>query len=255
MFSDRHHPLISSNGTSIYFQGPGLETGIQPAVLYFALSAHMSLFVDPFNQPVLHLSHQGIRVFSWDLPFHEADQDPNEALLKWGREFSKRPSFISDFISLCQENIHFLIQQGLVNIHSLAVAGLSRGGFIATHLAARDPRIKTVVGFAPLTHPQPFQETKSHSEFLASISLAALVNHLVHTHLLFFIGNRDMRVGTDACYHFIRALTEAAFAQGVRSPKVELIIYPSIGHKGHGTPSVIFHQGADWIKQQLCTLP
>lgn len=247
-------PLHPPHGSSIYYQGPDLQAGLKPAVLFFALSAHMSLLEEPFNQPVVYLSQQGIRVFSWDLPFHGAHQDPHEAIRLWANEFIHRPSFISDFIDLCQRNIDYLIEQELIDPHQLAVAGLSRGGFVATHLAAQDPRIKTVLGFAPLTHPKPLDELKLFPELsFDKIALTSLVNRLIHTKLRFYIGNHDMRVGTDACYSFIRTLTETAFNQGIRSPTVELIIYPSVGHKGHGTPPHIFHEGAEWIQRQLIT--
>jgi predicted esterase len=245
-------PLLPKHGSPIYYQGPDLQQGILPAVLFFALSAQMSLFEDPFNQPVLRLSQQGIRVFSWDLPFHGLNLDPHDAMRQWAHEFIHNPSFIFDFLDLCQRNIDYLIAEGFIPPQNLAVAGLSRGGFIATHLAARDPRFKFILGFAPLTQPKPLEELKSFPKnSFESISLLSLVDHLVHTHLRFYIGNHDMRVSTDACYQFIHHLTEAAVNHGIRSPAVELIIYPSIGHKGHGTPPSIFHDGADWIKKSF----
>jgi hypothetical protein len=38
-----------------------------------------------------------------------------------------------------------------------------------------------------------------------------------------------------------------------RVAQVELLIYPSIGQMGHGTPPEIFKQGADWIASHLKT--
>lgn len=246
------HPLLPKHGSPIFYQGPDLQLGPLPAVLFFALSAQMSLFENPFNQPVLHLIRQGIRVFSWDLPFHGPGLDPHDAMRKWAHEFVYNPSFISDFLELCRHHINYLIEEGLVDPLHLGVAGLSRGGFVATHLAASDSRLKTVLGFAPLTQPKPLEELQSFPELsFDQISLTAIAEKLIHTRLRFYIGNHDQRVGTDACFHFIHHLTEVAFNHGIRSPAVELMIYPSIGHKGHGTPPHIFHEGADWIKQQL----
>lgn len=243
-----HDPLTPPHGSAIYYQGPGFEAGALPAVLFFALSGQMSLFQDPFNQPVLRWIQQGIRVFSWDLPFHGPTQDPHEAMQQWASEFLYNPSFISNFLDLCQLHIQYLIDRGLVDPQQLAVAGLSRGGFIATHLAARDPRLKAILGFAPLTHPQPLEELKGSDETVFHrISLLKIADHLIHRPLRFYIGNRDQRVGTDACYQFIHHLTETAFNGGIRSPLAELIIYPSVGHKGHGTPPSIFQDGADWM--------
>jgi esterase FrsA len=247
-------PLLPKHGSSIYYKGPDLQLGPLPAVLFFALSAQMSLFEDPFNQAVLQLSQQGVRVFSWDLPFHGPGLDPHDAIRHWAHEFVYRPSFIFDFLELCQHNINYLIDEGFIDPQRLGVAGLSRGGFIAAHLAARDSRLKTVLGFAPLTQPKPLEELKSFPELsFDQISLTSIAEKLIHTRLRFYIGNHDMRVGTDACFHFIHHLTEVAFNHGIRSPTIELMIYPSIGHKGHGTPPHIFHDGANWIKQQLIT--
>lgn len=245
------NPLLPPHGSPIYYLGPDLQHKNLPAVIFFALSAQMSLYEDPFNQAVLRLSDQGIRVFSWDLPFHGAGLDPHDAMRQWAHEFVHRPSFVSDFLDLCQRNIDFLINENLIDSQHIGVAGLSRGGFIATHLAARDSRLKTVLGFAPLTSPQPLEELQSFEKSFDEISLTTVIDQLIHTRLRFYIGNHDTRVGTTSCYHFIHELTEAAFNQGIRSPSVELIIYPSIGYKGHGTPPTIFHNGADWIKQQL----
>ena len=82
-------------------------------------------------------------------------------------------------------------------------------------------------------------------------ALIHLVEQLVGKNLFFFIGNRDKRVGTRECYQFIEALTEASYAHGLRSPPVQLKIYPSIGHKGHGTPPEIFRAGSTWLANIL----
>lgn len=249
-----HNPLLPQHHSPIYYQGPDLQYGPLPTVIFFALSARISLFEHPFNQPVLRLSQQGVRVFSWDLPFHGPEIDPDHAIRQWAWGFVHQPSFISDFLDLCQHHINYLITEGLINFQHLGVAGLSRGGFLATHLAARDSRLKTVLGFAPLIQPQSLEELKTFPESsFDRFSLTAVVDQLIHTRLRFHIGNHDMRVGTDICYQFIHQLTKAAFNQGIRSPGVELIIYPSIGYQGHGTPPLIFSDGADWIKRQLTT--
>lgn len=245
-------PLYPPYGKPIYFQGPDINSGARPAVIYFALSAEMSLFQDPFNQPVLRLAENDVRVFSWDLPFHEIGKDPREAIQQWIDAFINDPSFVSEFLHQSKTQIDFLIQKKLVIPEKIAIAGLSRGAFLASHLAAHDPRITSILGFAPLTNPQAIEELNTYgSNFFDKIALNSLSERLIHKRLRFYIGNRDVRVGTDTCYFFIRHLTETAFNHGIRSPSVELMIYPSIGHKGHGTPPAIFNDGADWIKEQL----
>jgi len=68
--------------------------------------------------------------------------------------------------------------------------------------------------------------------------------------LLYLIGNYDTRVGTEKCFQTIQELTEASIEAGIRTPPVELIIGPSIGHKGHGTPPERFKAGIDWLRRQ-----
>ena len=109
-----------------------------------------------------------------------------------------------------------------------------------------------MLGFAPLTHPRPLAEFQNdYSAHFENSALTSLVDHLTDKHLRFYIGNHDQRVGTDSCYQFIHHLTEKCVEKGIRSPPTELIIYPSIGHKGHGTPPHIFQSGAEWLAQRL----
>jgi esterase FrsA len=245
-------PLTTSNGTLISFHGAPLETGPQPTVIYFALSAHSTLFQDPYDQPVLKWVNAGCRVFSWDLPFHDERNTPQEAISLWAEHFAKKSPFIDEFITRSLENIDDLIHQGFIDPAHLGVAGLSRGGYIAVKLAARSPAIQSIVGFAPLTNPKPIDEFSRYPDLGENTySLTRLIPSLIGKRLRFYIGNRDVRVSTDACYAFIRALTEASFENGHRSPHVELMLSPSIGHKGHGTPTHIFLDGANWLHHQI----
>lgn len=231
--------IRSSSGNLLYYAGPSLDEGALPAVFYFALTGESSLFQDPFDQPVKKLNAAGFRVFSWDLPFHSAHVSPQESMQKWLDAFSHSSTFLTEFIDFSQTSMTELESLGLIKKNCVGVMGLSRGAFMATHLAAKDPRIKALVGFAPLTEPHP------------SVSLLKICSFLLHTPLSFYIGNNDTRVSTDLCYKFCRQLTNEALTHGVRSPSVELTLYPSIGHRGHGTPPSIFHQGARWLEQRL----
>ena len=124
------------------------------------------------------------------------------------------------------------------------MAGLSRGGFVAALLAAHDTRIQSILGFAPLTQ-------LPSSNHQSTLTLFPYVHLLIQKSLRFYIGNHDERVSTEQCFTFIKTLADHAYEQRIRPPAVELIIYPSIGHKGHGTPLTIFEQGAQWIQSQL----
>ena len=219
-------------GQTVYYIGPELSEGPLPAFFYFSLAGDESLQLEPFNTPVTLLADAPIRIFSLTLPAHGPGFDKHVAVQHW----QEHPDEVEAWLPGAHAVITALIDQGVID--GLAAGGLSRGGFAATHLAALEPRIKAVVGFAPLID-------------LAHLSLPTLVDKLVKTHIRFYVGNRDIAVGTDRVFHFIHALTETAFQTGIRSPHAELYIRPSIGHRGHGTPPDAFVEGAAWIREQL----
>lgn len=238
------------SGLKIFFRGPLLDQGPLPALIYFALSGEESLMLAPYNQPAEDLSLAPIRVFSFSLPFHGPGYDAKHAMEAWAHAFHTHPQFLQEFLLNAHENVLHLIKNGWIDPEKIAVGGLSRGGLIAGHLAAMEPRIKIVLGYAPLTSFKFLSESIKDSE-IASLSLNSIIDNLLDKSLRFYIGNRDTRVDTDACYQFIRKLTERCYEKEHRIAKVELIITQSAGFKGHGTLPPTFRDGADWIKTQL----
>lgn len=238
---------------SIYHSGPPLSEGVLPALFYFALAGDVSLNQEPFNQPVTLLKEQRLRIFSMTLPGHGPGLDNHHALPLWLKQLHAGHNIVNSFVQQCIEAIDFLIQQGYIDERQIAAAGLSRGAFMAAQLGAADDRIKTILGYAPLTRLDTVAEFKTlgHHPLIEELALINNVERLIHKKVHFFIGNRDILVETDACYAFIRALTEAAYTHHHRSPPIELTIYPSIGHKGHGTPPEIFRAGTEWLKEKL----
>lgn len=244
--------LDSPAGLSIYHSGPPLDRGPLPAFFYFALSGSESLDLNPFNQAVTFLDRTKIRVFSFSLPGHEAGGDHKLGMIHWAEGLQQSPSYLEEFLQRAVVNVDYLIAKGWIDPRHIAAGGLSRGGFIATHLAARHPDINTVVGYSPLTALRQLNEfSKLTPHLLHQINLENQIPKLLFKSVRYYIGNRDIRVGTPICFDFIYKLTEAAYHNGLRSPNTELIIYPSIGHKGHGTPPSIFEAGAQWLSSQL----
>lgn len=228
--------------------GPPLDAGPLPAVFYFSLSAHDSLHLDPYNQPAIYLSSPALRIFSVSLPGHDT-MPPTQALRFWADEIHHGRDVIHAFVTEIGTQIHDLIDQNVIDPKKLGAMGLSRGAFIATHVSALVPEIQHILGFAPLTRLSSVQEFQ-HLD-VERWDLTYLADKIYNRNVRFYIGNRDTRVGTESCCQFISALSNTAFENKISSSPIELIIGPSIGHKGHGTSPEIFQQGALWLEKKL----
>jgi len=237
----------------LFHLGPPLDLGPLPAFFYFFVSGPDTLTLDPGNQPVQFLHGKMIRVFSLTLPGHEADLPPDNAMNVWAEDIAKGNETLSSFFDSAIQAVDFAIRERFVDPEKMGIGGLSRGGFAAAHVAARDERFKFLLGFAPLTQLSLLKEFSSLRDhpLVANLGLERLAPALAKRNTRLYIGNRDMRVGTRSCFDFAMALTEAAHEQKIRSPHVECIISPSIGKEGHGTPPEIFRQGAAWMAECL----
>jgi esterase FrsA len=174
-------------------------------------------------------------------------------MARWSAAIQEGQNPLSNFVDAACQAVNWTIEQGLADAEHLGVAGLSRGAYIATHLAAKDPRLRHILGFAPLTDVSYLKEFSQLSEhpLVAEQKLNALIPQLLHHKLRFYIGNRDLRVGTERCFDFVHKLADAAYSARVRSPQAELFITPSIGHRGHGTSPMTFFEGAQWLREEL----
>lgn len=244
--------IPSPTSLEIYHRGPLKEEGTLPALFYFALSGEESLLLSPFNQPVEFLADTPVRCFSFSLPGHGADFKNSEALAYWASEYRNGHDPLALFLTQATENIRFLIQDGWIDSEKIASSGLSRGGLVATLLSVMEPRIKWILGYAPVTHLGHCTEfqTADLADIAEKYSLTKLTKDLMHKTVRYYIGNRDLRVSTDSCYRFIRTLADQSYENNIRSPKAELIISASTGHLGHGTPPHIFQEGIAWLKKQ-----
>jgi esterase FrsA len=146
--------------------------------------------------------------------------------------------------------IEKLIDKGYIVREKVGLMGLSRGGLIASLVATRvDAR--AIAGFAPMTDLCFAKEFDGTEDLAKSYTLENYLDPLCEKAIRYYIGNRDVRVGTDKCFSLVLKLADAAHEKGKRSPPVELIVSPSIGHMGHGTGKETFEAGADWVGKKL----
>lgn len=242
--------LTVAPDVTLYHTGPALDHGPLPSFFYFALSGPDSLQLDPYNQPVQFLQGQMIRIFSMTLPGHENQLPATNAMNLWAEDLSQGKNCVADFLDAAQQAVDFAVREKFAHPEKMAIGGLSRGGFIAAHLAALDPRFRILLGFAPLTRLSKIKEFshQQNHELTDRLDLLHLAEKLSDRHVRLYIGNEDTRVGTNECYEFAMALVRH---KKTRSAPVELFITPSIGQKGHGTSPEIFQEGAKWILKSL----
>lgn len=247
------HEHVTPWGETAWYVGPALDAGPLPLLLYFSLSGRDSLCLPPYNSPVRLLAGEPLRIFSLTLPLHGPHDDPTTALSRWAEAMSRGQNLLEEFFPRALQLIDYLVAEGIADPKHLATAGLSRGGLVATHLAARDHRIRAVCGFAPWVEPAQSQDWDSIADRpeVKALSLFTLIDKLTHTTIRFYVGNQDKAVGTETVFQFIYQLASKAYERRIRSPSAELIVAPSIGHRGHGTSEASFRQGAQWLKERL----
>ena len=233
-----------------YF-GPDLFWGPMPTVLYFSIDAHSSLCVDPFNQAITPMMNHSMRVFSIDLPEHGDSLDPHTALSRWADHYVQNLPILEKFLEKVSNFIDHLHRENLID-HRLGVMGLSRGAFIACHLAKLNNKVEHIVGFAPLS---VLKRAKEFENLDSNIHLPCAIKDLKHDiynrTVKFFIGNHDTRVGSSEALHAVLEIAAYANEQGMRQAPIEAVIYPSIGHMGHGTPPQIFEEGSIHMIKKL----
>lgn len=253
MMENRCSALAIAPDLELYHSGPSLDSGEMATLFYFALSGPDSLSTDPYNQPVQFLRGRQIRIFSLTLPAHENGLPPDNALRVWAEEMASGRDPLELFLDSAQFAIEYAIRQKLADPARIAVAGLSRGGMFASLLAARMPEIRTILGFAPLVRLNLAKEFHplAHNPLVSSYDVSRESVRLAPKRIRYYIGNCDTRVSTRACFECVEQLVEAANEQKLRSPQIELIVSPSVGRMGHGTPPEIFKQGALWIADTL----
>lgn len=241
--------IAISSSLTLYHLGPALEHGPLPSLFYFALSGQDSLTKDPYNQLVALLGRPMMRVFSLTLPGHEEGLPDSLAMKLWAEDMEQHGGKkLQAFFSDMEKAVSFALDEKLIHPEKMAAAGLSRGGFIAAHLAAKDPRFKALALLAPLTRLSLVEEFTSPSPLIDALDLHLLAKSLASRPTWISIGNRDTRVGTTSSFELLSLISQAkerGFAPA------EMHIHPSIGHKGHGTPPEIFKAAADWIKSQI----
>jgi dienelactone hydrolase len=225
-----------------------------PTLFIFATSAEDSLANPDFAKIGRLLAKHGVLSISLDIPCHGGDVRQGEqagSLSGWRRRQQKDGDLVPSLTKKVSAVLDYLIKEGYTDPQKVAACGTSRGGFMALHAAAAEPRIRFVVAFAPVIDLLAVSEFAGMDKHEPTKALA-LANHadkLAGRAVWLCIGNHDDRVGTDHSIMFTRKLVAASVAQK-KPANVELHVMATDGHRIHATAH---EEAAAWLRGQLRT--
>jgi dienelactone hydrolase len=223
-----------------------------PTLFIFATSADDTLANPAFARIGDLLAKRGFLSISLDIPCHGSDVRQGEqasSLSGWRTRLQKDGDLVLTFTKKVSTVLDYLIKEGYTDPQQVAACGTSRGGFMALHAAAAEPRIQYVAAFAPVIDLLVLSEFAGMDKHEATKALA-LANHadkLAGRGVWLCIGNHDERVGTDRSIDFTRKLVAASVAQK-KPANVELHVMATDGHRIHATAH---DEAAAWLLGQL----
>jgi esterase FrsA len=224
-----------------------------PALLLtFAGERGMSLLKEPYCKAAKAFLRGGHRAASFDLPGHGDRVDP-----RFGKSIASFKNALvagtDVFANVAEDGravIGEYIQRGLAKPGRIAVAGTSRGGYMALRVLAGDERVAAGAGFAPVTDWRMLTEFAAARERadVAELRLAQFAGRMAGRGVYLAIGKTDDRVGTAACRELHRALVAANETTGRGASLVEFNLTDDAGHS-MGAEG--YERGAAFLLKQL----
>ena len=234
------------------------ETGERPAPTIFVFGGGMRPGLEGRSGTLCWiLARHGFLSVALDSPSHGDDQRSGEpfGLAGWRDRLEKGEDFLADFLKRTSSVLDYLIQKRITDPEWIVAYGSSRGGFLALHFAAVEPRIGSVVAFAPVTDLlalREFQGTRNKAA-ARSLDVMELAPKLAGRRLFIQMGHNDERVGGRHAIDFaLRVMELSPYhmkpLRGIWSEDaLKLVITPSESRNGHTTYDRAHHDAAEWI--------
>jgi alpha-beta hydrolase superfamily lysophospholipase len=220
-----------------------------PTVFFFGGAIADSL-TQPHYQDAIDGLGPAVFKVTMDLPGHGSDKRPDEpaSLQAWRHRLDRGEDLTGEFVRRASPVLDYLVEAKLTDPARVAVFGTSRGGFMAFHFAAQDPRVRYIAGFAPVTDLLALREffEMPGKERARAIAARQLADRLHDRSVWITIGSTDDRVDTNRAIEFTQRVVEAADARGAR-PRIELHVEPSEGHRA---PDGAYGSAARWLLKQ-----
>ncbi|MFN7921230.1 MAG: prolyl oligopeptidase family serine peptidase [Bryobacteraceae bacterium] len=238
----------TSNGIRFGYLG-AKPAAPRPTVLFLGSAVEDGLTQPHFLQGAETLGGEVLSV-TLDLPGHGESRQAGEpaGLDAWRHRLDRNLALTSDLTARARELLDHLIANRFTDPARIAAFGTSRGGFMAFHLAAVDPRVRLVAAFAPVTNLlvlREFHEMKE-PERARAIAANTLAGSICDRGVWMIIGSTDDRVGTDDAIAFSQRFIESARAHGLR-PNLELHVERTEGHR---VPDGSYRRAAQWLRTQ-----
>lgn len=228
-------------------------SGPAPTLFVFATGLEESLQSADFNRVGHLLGQKGFLCVSVDVPCHGKDRAAGEpgGLHGWPSRLEKGKPLVEAFAKKSSHVLSYLIEEGYTDEKKVGACGTSRGGFMALHFAAAEPRVGWVIAFAPVTDLTVLSEFAGleKDRTVRGLSLIHHADKLAGRGLWLCIGNRDRRVGTDHAIALTRRIVEAAKPDKAIIP-VELHVTPTAGHTIHATAH---EEAARWALSRVAS--
>ncbi|MEZ0275837.1 MAG: alpha/beta hydrolase family protein, partial [Roseimicrobium sp.] len=197
----------------------GIRYGIWPAkpespaptVFILANSIEGTLNSAYYRQSGNLLAKHGYVCVSVDLPSHgqEIREGEKEGLPGWRKRCEQGENFVDEAVKKFSAVLDELVDTKVTDPAKIAACGTSRGGFMALHFAAADPRVGCVVTLGQLTDMTVLREFQGIAprEMADQLALQHYTKRLAGRAIWMVIGDCDERVGTDLVISFARSVT------------------------------------------------
>ena len=152
---------------------------------------------------------------SLDLPSHGKQLLPGEppgGISGWRWRTDRGLDFVNESQRRIDDLIDYLGARRLAQTQGIAIAGISRGGFLAAQYAARAPpeRVAALGLLSPVTNLSLLEEFNAENatmqKILRPLDVQRQVARLAPKNIFAVIGDEDPRVFTDSCVRLMRAV-------------------------------------------------
>jgi len=241
--------FITPNGINYGIWGNYTTSDKIPLLFVLSGTIEESLGSPYFRQCGDQLGQEyGWMCVSIDLPYHgkyKQEGVPSE-LAGWAYGFDNGINFVHDNNIRLQSVLNELIARYHIDLNRIAVCGTSRGGYLAMHFAAFEPRINAALVFAPVVNLFCLKEFSiiDRSSKVIDSDLYKKIPDLLLKNLFIVIGADDKRVGSDEVIQFAHEIVKKRLTGGMLG-NFELNVMNE--PKGHTTPKGGLDRAVKWI--------